>query len=261
MKRLEAIQHDPDAVLQRFLERIRARGGTIPESTDYDKLRDEIRQAAAQQEQDLGEFHWYQLLTNAFLHAGIIHLAGNLVFLLVFGLRVNELIGNWKMAILYPVLAVCASGAYAIAEWRGPLRPAIGASGAIMGLAGMYFIFFPVQRVHMAVWFRGGLLTGWRMLFKTFRMSGFWLLVLWIAFNDGLPTVLHAFGLDQSDHVAHAAHLGGFVSGAIIALGLLFARQVDARGADILSVTLGPKAWALNWQARRSQRSFAGRSR
>jgi len=46
-------------------------------------------------------FHWYQLLTHALLHADIMHLAGNLLFLLVFGMRVNELIGNVAAAIVY----------------------------------------------------------------------------------------------------------------------------------------------------------------
>lgn len=63
---------------------------------------------------DPGDFHAYQLLTNAFLHAGLLHLAGNMLFLLVFGTRVNALLGQVRTAILYPVLAVAASAVYAV---------------------------------------------------------------------------------------------------------------------------------------------------
>jgi membrane associated rhomboid family serine protease len=89
--------------------------------------------------------------------------------------------------------------------------------------------------------------TGWRVYYKLFQMKGFWLLGLWVGFNDILPTVLTSLNpkIGVTDHVAHWAHLGGFVSGMMIAFALLFTRQVNAHGADILSVTMGPKAWAL----------------
>ncbi len=166
-------------------------------------------------------FHWYQLLTSAFLHGGILHLAGNLLFMLVFGWRVNELVGNGKMLILYPLLAAASAGTYHIMASDQPMVPYLGASGAIMGLAGMYLVLFPAQKVHMIAWFRLLLLRAW----KIFRVSGFWMLLLWVAFNDVLPTALK-----RSDHVAHWAHLGGFVAGAFIAIVLLVTRLVTARG-------------------------------
>jgi membrane associated rhomboid family serine protease len=57
----------------------------------------------------LGEFHLYQLLTNTFLHAGVMHLAGNMVFFFVFANRVNALLGQWKSVAAYLLLAVLAS--------------------------------------------------------------------------------------------------------------------------------------------------------
>jgi membrane associated rhomboid family serine protease len=144
------------------------------------------------------------------------------------------------MAVVYPLLAVLSGMAYLLAEQNAPLHPAIGASGAIMGLAGMYFVFFPVQKVHMAIWLRLGILTGWRLWYKVWRMSGFWLLALWVAFNDVLPTLL-----GSSDNVAHWAHLGGFVSGALLAMLLMVTRQVDAHGADLLTLAIGRRVWAV----------------
>jgi membrane associated rhomboid family serine protease len=213
-------------------------------SLSHGRLNDDILQSLIDTRiANQGEFHVHQLITQAFIHAGILHLAGNLVFMLVFGIRVNELIGNLKMAIVYPVLAISSALIYLIAASNDPLHPSLGASGAIMGLAGMYFVFFPVQKVHMVIWFRGGLLTGWRVLYKVFRMSGFWLLVLWVGINDLLPTLLR--GSQTGDGVAHWAHLGGFISGFVIAIGLLLTRQVNAHGSDLLSMMLGPTAWKV----------------
>jgi membrane associated rhomboid family serine protease len=203
-----------------------------------------------------GEFHLYQLLTHALLHAGLLHLAGNLLFMLVFGLRVNELIGNVKMAIVYPLLAIAAGGTFYLMTMYGLPIPMIGASGAIMGLAGMYFVFFPVQRVHVAIWIRPVmffLLLGpfalvlirvmfllRRCLYKVFTMRGFWLLVLWVGLNDVLPVAM-----GHQDQTAHWAHLGGFVFGVIFALALLLTHQVNGRGADLITVSLGKHAWKL----------------
>ncbi|MCB9851769.1 MAG: rhomboid family intramembrane serine protease [Phycisphaerales bacterium] len=188
----------------------------------------------------IGEFRVYQLLTNALLHGDLFfHLGGKMFFLVIFGTRVNALIGNLWTAIAYPLLAIGASIIYLIAESGGPPVPALGASGAVMGLAGMYFVFFPVHKMHMAAWWRWGLLTGFRLSFKIWAVRGFWVVLFYIAF-DVLATILGA-----DDGVAHWAHLGGFVVGIGIALILLIARRVNAHGGDVLSVLLGRHAWKL----------------
>ena len=94
-------------------------------------------------------FQPHQLLTHAVLHGDLLHLAGNLLFLLVFGLRVNELLGNLRTAIVYPVLAVASGLLDMWATQDQRLTASLGASGAIAGLAGMYLVFFPIQRVRM----------------------------------------------------------------------------------------------------------------
>ena len=190
-------------------------------------------------QQFYGEFHWYQLITNGLLHGGILHLAGNLLFLLVFGSRVNALIGQWKTAVLYPVLLIVASWAEMTSLAGKPPLPALGASGAIMGLAGMYFVLFPVHRVFMVIWLRLGLLLGFRLAYKIFALRGFWVVLFYLAF-DVLATVL-----GSRDGVAHWAHLGGFIGGMLLALILLLARQIDAHGGDLLSALLGQRAWLL----------------
>ena len=186
-----------------------------------------------------GEFHWYQLLTNTFLHANLMHLGGNLVFLLVFGERINAILGQWRTAVIYLFLAVAASLVFLVSRSGQPMIPALGASGAIMGLAGMYFILLPASRVHMVAWLHLGFATGFRALRKYFVVRGFAVLLFYIAF-DVIATLFN-----WRDGTAHWAHLGGFICGAILALVLLLTRKVNMRGADIISVLLGKRAWKL----------------
>jgi len=214
---------------------------------EREEIRREVRKLDRELKHDVSEmmppadvnFYWWQLLTSSLLHEGIFHLAGNMLFLLVFGLRVNELLGNAKMAVVYPLLAVTSAASHHIASTNGPLAPYLGASGAIMGLAGMYFIFFPAQKVHMAFWVRLWPLpyVWWH---KIFRMRGFWMLALWIALNDILP-----MWLKSEDQVAHWAHLGGFLSGVVLALVMLIARLAGARGTDLITLIFGKAAWGI----------------
>jgi membrane associated rhomboid family serine protease len=123
---------------------------------------------------------------------------------------------------------------------EAPATPMIGASGAVMGLAGMYFVLFPIHQVHMAAWLRWfGYDFTPRLSLKMWSMRGYWVVLFYIAF-DVLYT---AFGIE--DNVAHWAHLGGFGVGAGIALIMLLSRTINARGCDIISAILGKRAWAL----------------
>lgn len=240
--------HEPTASEILLAYRFRGRGDPRAFEEKLGQLRGKVSdqrlvvaayQQLAPDQQCFGQFHWWQLLTYALLHGGIMHLAGNMLFLLVFGSRVNALIGAAQTAALYPLLAVAAALAYMWAEASGSPMPMLGASGAIMGLAGMYFVLFPVHRVHMVIWLRLGLFTAFRLLMKIFAVRGFWVVLFYLTF-DVIATIL-----GSRDGVAHWAHLGGFITGAAVALILLLARQIDARGSDLLSVTLGRHAWAL----------------
>lgn len=198
---------------------------------------------------DFGQFHWYQLITHMFLHnpagpiALISHLGGNLLFLLVFGTRVNSLIGNAATVILYLLLGVVAGlSQMAMTPSGGFPVPSLGASGAIMGMAGMYLIFFPIHRVYCACWIRWWVWGSISLSLKVFALRGFWILLLYFAFDltIGLLT-RNSFG----GGTAHWAHIGGFVVGASVAIVLLLTRQFNTRGGDILSVLLGKHAWPL----------------
>jgi len=187
----------------------------------------------------IGAYRGYQLITHAFLHADPLHLIGNLIFMLVFGSRVNALIGNTLTLLLYPLLGVLAGLAQMAAIADEPLAPMLGASGAVMGLAGMYLVFFPTHKVHMVFWWRWGLLGRFQLNLNLFAVRGFWVVLFYIGF-DVLYTVLQA-----EDGVAHWAHLGGFLAGAALALLLLVSRLVNARGGDVLSAIFKHHAFKL----------------
>src|SRR5436190_3150095 len=125
-----------------------------------------------------GEFHAWQLLTSAFLHEGLLHLGGNLLFLLIFGSAINALIGNLGTLLLYPLLAIVSALADQLASSHEMPVYGLGASGAIMGLAGMYFVLFPVSPVHVAAFVRVPML-----LLKLFQCRGFWILLYYISWD------------------------------------------------------------------------------
>lgn len=185
--------------------------------------------------EEQGGFRGYQLITHAFLHGGLFHLAGNLVFLLVFGSRINALVGNLLTVPIYIILAVGAAMFHIASAGDDLMYPMVGASGATMGLAGMYLVLMPTPRVHLAVWFRWLFYLNIRM----FSVRGFWVVLFFI----GLDVIYIA--LKWEDNVAHWAHLGGFLVGVAIAAGLLMTRLVNARGGDIFTAILGKHAWGL----------------
>jgi membrane associated rhomboid family serine protease len=197
-----------------------------------------------------GEFHYYQLITHAFLHDTssiynfAMHLSGNMLFLLVFGTRVNSMIGNLATAILYPILAVCAAVAHLLSIGDGPSGPMLGASGAIMGLAGMYLILFPAHHVVCAMWI--SIWLRFRRIFgcKIFQLRGFWVLLIYFGYDVLMNYITTHFG-QGGGGVAHWAHIGGFITGMILGLGILLSRLWNTHGGDVLSVTLGRHAWPL----------------
>lgn len=186
-----------------------------------------------------GQYSAWQLLTHAFLHGGLVHLAGNLLFLLVFGSRINAIIGNVMTLVLYPLLAIGAGLVHLIAESDGPPTPMLGASGAVMGLAGMYLVLFPLHKMHMAAWVRWGLFAGFHLSLKMWSVRGIWVVLFYLAFD------VFYTSLGVEDGVAHFAHLGGFGVGVCVGLLLLFTRLVNARGCDVVSTVLGRFAWSL----------------
>jgi membrane associated rhomboid family serine protease/Zn-finger nucleic acid-binding protein len=142
-----------------------------------------------------GYFH--TLITYAFLHGSIFHLLGNLYFLWIFGDNVEDVLGRGRFTVLYLVSAVVAG----LAHWLGNLHSTetmVGASGAIAGLMGAYFVLFPRVKVWVV------------FLFVPFKLRAIWYLLIWV----GMQFLLM---LDPKSRVAWLAHVGGFVAGVALA--------------------------------------------
>jgi membrane associated rhomboid family serine protease len=216
-----------------------ASGGSEEPLSKGDKLLLAAHKSLSPEQQYAGSYRFSQLVTHAFLHAGPMHLVGNLIFLIVLGSRVNALIGNVLTLLIYPVLAVGAALTHMAFVADQPPTAMIGASGAIMGLAGMYLVFFPVNDVHLALWVRWIFILRLHLSLAMWSVRGFWL----VLFKIGFDVFYELRGVE--DGVAHWAHLGGFGVGFVLALILVVGRLVNARGGDLLTVILGRHAWPL----------------
>jgi len=196
----------------------------------------------------IGTYHHAQLFTHALFHADVLHLVGNLLFLMVLGTRVNALIGALGTAVVYPLLAIAGGIAHMLSTVEELPHPMLGASGAIMGLAGMYLVLFPAHKVHMAIWYRW-----WFYLrFNLFTMRGIWVIAFYIAFD----VFYTALGI--KDGTAHWAHLGGFIVGMALATILLLTRSINARGGDLFSVLMGKRAWSLVGKPNMNRKALFG---
>ena len=114
----------------------------------------------------------------------------------------------------------------------------LGASGAVMGMAGAYLLLFPIHKVYMVIWMRWGFLAGFHLSFKCFALRGFWVVLFYIIFD------VIAVSLTVEDGTAHWAHIGGLIAGFVIAFALLAGRLVYSR-SDVLSLVLGKYAWRI----------------
>ncbi|MGH9681426.1 MAG: rhomboid family intramembrane serine protease, partial [Candidatus Acidiferrales bacterium] len=146
------------------------------------------------------------LITANFLHGGWLHLIGNMWFLWLAGAVLEDTWGRMIYPAFYMIAGVLALQVHALAN-AGSLTPTIGASGAIAGLMGAFLVRYPTTKIEM----------GWLLMFRfyRFKMAAYWLLPLWL-----LMEVLYGTALGQSSGVAHWAHIGGFIFGALMAVAI-----------------------------------------
>ncbi|HET7148324.1 MAG TPA: rhomboid family intramembrane serine protease [Candidatus Nitrosopolaris sp.] len=140
------------------------------------------------------------VVTSMFIHGGIIHLAGNMVFLYVFGDNVEDRFGHIKYLafyILWGLLATLVHSIYAVVVGGGEV-PAIGASGAISGVLGAYLIMFPRAKIYTIIIV---------FFITTIRIPALAFIPFWFILQ-----ILFAL-IGQSGGVAYLAHIGGFLAG------------------------------------------------
>lgn len=147
------------------------------------------------------------ILSSLFLHGGLMHLAGNMLFLYIFGDNVEHRMGPWRYLLGYLGAGAAATLFFALFVPDSQV-PLIGASGAISGVLGFYFIWFPRNQVKVFVFLFPLLMT--HVLVSSRLVLGFYLLV------DNLLPFLTTSA--EGGGVAHGAHIGGFLAGMGLAM-------------------------------------------
>ena len=147
------------------------------------------------------------LLTSIFLHGGLLHLAGNMLYLWIFGDNVEDSMGHLRFLLFYFLCGSFASLLHILVNPNSKV-PTIGASGAISGVLGAYLILFPRARVVTLFFFF--------YLIRIVRMPAMFFLVVWFLWQ------LMGAGLSGGVGIAWFAHIGGFAGG--VALVKLFAK-------------------------------------
>ncbi|NEO98119.1 MAG: rhomboid family intramembrane serine protease [Symploca sp. SIO2E9] len=150
------------------------------------------------------------LVTSQFLHGGIMHIAGNMLFLWIFGNNVEDKLGHVKYIIFYITCGILA----ALAQWIFSVEsdiPSLGASGAIAGVMGAYILRFPKARIRTVI-FLGFFATTLEVPAVFFL--GFWFVQQ--AFNSLASLAVQTDVGMESGGIAYWAHAGGFVFGAIL---------------------------------------------
>lgn len=154
------------------------------------------------------------LLTAMFVHGGLLHLGGNMLFLWIFGDNVEDRFGHFRFLFFYLAAGVAASMVHILIE-PGSIVPMVGASGAIAGVLGAYFMLFPRAQVQTLVILP--------LFISMARLPAVLFLGFWFLFQ-----VLSS-GLSAGAGIAWFAHIGGFVAGVAVALMYKAFRRVRYR--------------------------------
>ena len=141
------------------------------------------------------------LLTAIFVHGGLFHLLGNMLYLWIFGDNIEDRLGHLKFLLFYVAAGVAASLTH-ILIFPDSTAPMIGASGAIAGVLGAYFLYYPRARVSTLVYFL--------VFVRIVKVPAVFFLGLWFA--------LQILSTAAGGGVAWFAHIGGFAAGMLLVL-------------------------------------------
>ncbi len=149
--------------------------------------------------------HLGTIFSSMFLHGGLMHLGGNMLYLFIFGDNIESVLGSVRYLLFYLLCGVLAFASHYIIDLSSQI-PMIGASGAISGVLGAYAVRFPHARVSVLL----PLVIIWQVItIPAVLVLGFWFV---------LQLFSGATGSAQSGGVAWLAHVGGFAAGVIFML-------------------------------------------
>ena len=150
------------------------------------------------------DVQYLSLFTSMFMHGGLIHFGGNMLFLWTFGDNIEQKFGKIKYLAIYLMWGVVAGLVHIYGDASSPI-PAVGASGAISGILGAYLVLYPRARILTLI--------GYFFI----HIQARWFLPMWLVLQNLLPFFIGGFGV-AGGGVAYLAHIGGFVIGLITAL-------------------------------------------
>jgi membrane associated rhomboid family serine protease len=149
----------------------------------------------------------FTLLTSMFMHGGLLHLGGNLLFLYIFGDNVEDAIGHLRYALFYLASGIGAAIAQVAVDADSRV-PMIGASGAIAGVLAAYLVLFPRAPITVLVPPPFGFFLGFFIVVPAWVVMGGWFLV-------NLTSGFGTLGRASTGGVAFFAHIGGFLTGLL----------------------------------------------
>jgi membrane associated rhomboid family serine protease len=163
---------------------------------------------------DRGDFPspYVTVFTSMFMHGGIFHVGGNMLYLWIFGDNVEDTLGHARFLLFYLAAGVAAAVAQTVASPTSVV-PMVGASGAVSGVLGAYLLLFPYATILTLV------TVGF--FFRTFHIPavivlGFWIVLQLI--NGWITVSASAMGRGETGGVAWFAHIGGFLAGMVLLL-------------------------------------------
>jgi membrane associated rhomboid family serine protease len=142
------------------------------------------------------------IFTSMFLHGGLLHIAGNMLYLWIFGDNIEDRLGRGRFVVFYLTCGVVAALAQALGDPRSTV-PMIGASGAISGVLGAYVVLYPRARVLV--------LLPLLIVFYTVRVPAVVVLGLWF-----VGQLANSVASGAAGGVAFGAHVGGFIAGVVL---------------------------------------------
>ncbi len=178
-----------------------------------------------------GQWHYWQFLTYAFLHAhSLWHIIGNMFFLYMFGNSVNDKLGHLKYVCFYLAGAIFSGMGHALLN-ANSMTPMVGASGAVAAVTGAYLVLYPQTLITVLYWF---------ILIGTVEIPAIWFIGLKLIVIDNMLVA-------SSDRVAYDAHIAGYVYGIGIMVLCVAAGWIQKSQFDL---------WAMiqQWNRRRQYR-------
>ncbi len=152
---------------------------------------------------------WPTVFVSMFLHANWLHIGSNMLYLWIFGNKIEDTLGRVRFIIFYFACGVAAAAAQVLSAPTSTV-PMVGASGAVAGVLGAYLVLFPLARIltliPIFIFFTTGEL-------PAFLIIGYWALLQFLN-----AYLLGGGGLRRGGGVAYFAHIGGFVAGVVLIL-------------------------------------------